>query len=793
MKHTFCFLLCLILTRSYGQEFIRGTVVDKETKLPLAFANLSVKNTDITFICDVNGKFSFVNHSQSNILICTYVGFKKAECIFHKNETIVIELEPVLNDLKEVVINAADNPANGIIEKVIVFKEKNNPENVKSFQYSCYNKIIYDYNFLGNDKTDSLQLRQKLRGTHFFMMESVTERKFMKPNLSEEVVIGTKVSGFKNPSFASIATDFQPFSFYNDNIKFFNINYLNPISKGSLKKYKFHLEETVMREKDTIYIISFKPKANKNFDGLKGVLYINSKKFAVQNVVASPAEKGKIDIKIQQKYSLQDNEYWFPEQLNFSIQFNHFPNEHTPMVIDGKSYISQVKLNLPLDKNGFGLQSVRLDEASASKDSLFWKKYRVEPLNTVDQKTYRVMDSIGQKKNFDSYLSIVEKILQGKYPLKCLDVDLSKTLLYNRYEGLRIGSGFYTNERISRKFSLGAFLGYGVKDKALKYGGEFIFRLLKNNEGQLGIHYQNNLIETGSYSNRSAEDNFLNFRRFIGYQYDAINEIGVSIHFRSFKYILWDLRFNQSKTTPKYSYEFIFGNQSFTHYNNSTVKLDLRFAYREKFVNSFHQNISTGTKNPIVFVSFSKGFKDFFKGDFDYTKIELAVEQSLYTRNIGATRYRVETGYVNKSLPYGLLFTGEGSHDKNMLLIMKNTFQTMLPYEFLSDRYVNLFLSHNFGGLVFKRNKFQPVLWWHNNIGWGALSHEAFHKLIEFKTKDKMYLETGVEFDNLIKINYFNLADIGFGVGGYYRYGYYSNPEFKDNIALRFTANISIK
>jgi len=793
MKFKFCLFIFLILTVSYSQDLIQGSVVDIATKQSLAFANLRVKNANIQIVCDVNGKFSFINHSNSNTLICSYVGYEKTE--FQINEKskkgIIIELVSTHNNLDEVVIN--DNPANEIIRKVIVNKERNNPENIKSFQYSCYNKIIYDYKSLGESKNDSIVFRQKLRGSHFFMMESVTQRNFISPDLSEEVVIGTKVSGFKNPSFAAIATDFQPFSFYDDNIKFFNINYLNPISKGSLKKYKFHIEDILINEKDTVYIISFKPKKNKKFEGLKGMLYVNSKKFAVQNVIASPSEKGRIDIKIQQKYSLINDEYWFPEQLNFAVQFNDFPNKNTPMVIDGKSYIDEVKLNLPLDKKKFSNQIVRLDENATKKDSMFWKKHRVESLNSVDVRTYRVIDSIGEKKNFDSYLLIAEKMIQNKFPLKYIDIDLSKTLLFNKYEGLRIGSGFYTNDSVLKKMSLGGFLGYGTKDEQLKYGGEFVFKFSKKNEFNLGIHYQNNLIETGSYGQQVSVNNLFDFRKFIGYQYDKVEQTGISIRFRNFNYFLWDFRLNRTDAEPKYNYEFNNGSQSFIHYKNSTLDLNIRFAYKEKFINSFHQNIGTGTKYPIVYASFSKGFKNLFHGDFNYTKIELAVEQSLYTKNLGVTMYRVETGYLDKELPYGLLFTGEGSYDKEMLFIAKNTFQTMTPYEFLSDKYINLFLSQNFGGLLFKKNKFQPGISLHNNIGWGSLTNKDFHKFIDFKTKNKIYLETGLQFDNLIKLNYYNIADIGFGAATYYRYGYYSNPEFKDNFAFKFTLNISIK
>src|SRR5690606_1962654 len=158
-----------------------------------------------------------------------------------------------------------------------------------------------------------------LKDSPLFIMESVSERKFIAPDISEEIVIGTKVSGFQNPSFASLATDLQPFSFYKDNIKLFDIQYLNPISKGSLKKYRFKIEDTLFQNKDTVYIISFQPQKNKNFEGLKGSLYISTNKYAVQNVIATPFEKGKIDIKIQQQYTFVDNKYWFPEQLNYAL------------------------------------------------------------------------------------------------------------------------------------------------------------------------------------------------------------------------------------------------------------------------------------------------------------------------------------------------------------------------------------------------------------------------------------------------------------------------------------------
>ena len=237
----------------------------------------------------------------------------------------------------------------------------------------------------GTTKEDSLNIKMKgklLKDSPLFMMESVSERKFIAPDISEEIVIGTKVSGFQNPSFASLATDLQPFSFYKDNIKLFDIQYLNPISKGSLNKYRFFIEDTIFQNKDTVYIISFQPKKDKNIEGLQGQLYINTNKYAVQNVIASPFEKGKIDIKIQQKYVFLENKYWFPEQLNYALQFTELK-----MVVDGKSYISEVELEIPLRKKEFALESVSIDKMAAKKDSLFWDNYRVEKLSETE---YRI-------------------------------------------------------------------------------------------------------------------------------------------------------------------------------------------------------------------------------------------------------------------------------------------------------------------------------------------------------------------------------------------------------------------
>ena len=795
MKQLFIYLSFLLFSYSlaYSQN-ISGKVFDSQTKQPLAFANFTFNgNQRMTTSSDIDGRFSFSSIEPISSLKCTYVGYETQIIPLKNTQNVTVYLKATENNLDEVVIKASENPANAIIRKVIANKEKNNPENISSFKYTSYNKVVYDVKTNGTTKEDSLNLKMKgklLKDSPLFMMESVSERKFIAPDISEEIVIGTKVSGFQNPSFASLATDLQPFSFYQDNIKLFDIQYLNPISNGSLKKYRFTLEDTLFQNKDTLYIISFEPRTNKNIEGLKGQLYINSNKYAVQNVIATPFEKGKIDIKIQQKYVFLDNKYWFPEQLNYALEFTNLK-----MVVDGKSYISKVQLEIPLQKKEFALESVSIDKMATKKDSLFWKDFRIEPLSASENVTYRVVDSIGKENKFDKILSSVEKLSQFKVGIGVFDLDLSKTIVYNRYEGFRLGLGVYTNEKLFENLTFGGFLGYGLRDFDWKYGGEVIYTISKKDEFKIGGKYQNNLIEAGSYGLSSNLQNMLNFRNFQAFLMDNVKQTSLNIEARSFRYLKWKFTLTQSATTPKYVTAFQDNGQIFTDYNDSNMRIDLRFGYKEKFIQSFNQRISSGSLYPIVSLSYSKGIKNVMQSDFDYHKIEARIEQSFFTKNFGTTKYQIDAGFIDNPLPYGLLFTGEGSYDKDYPYMIPNYFQTMLPYEFLSDQYVNLFLSHDFGGLLFKSGKFQPGITLHNNFGWGNLSDRNKNStlLVDYKTKDKVFMETGVQVDKIIKMNYLDVGYFGLGAGIYYRYGAYENPNTKDNLVYKLSATFTIK
>jgi hypothetical protein len=151
----------------------------------------------------------------------------------------------------------------------------------------------------------------------------------------------------------------------------------------------------------------------------------------------------------------------------------------------------------------------------------------------------------------------------------------------------------------------------------------------------------------------------------------------------------------------------------------------------------------------------------------------------------------LEGGILKGNVPYSFLFNGNGSYNKGNLLYVENTFQTMGLYEFVSDRYVNLFLSHNFGTLLFKRPKFQPQFIVFTNAGFGSLKYPEQHLNIGLNTMEKGFYESGLLINNIIRVNYYNIAYIGLGGGAFIRYGNYAAPVTEENLSFKLSFTIS--
>jgi hypothetical protein len=217
-----------------------------------------------------------------------------------------------------------------------------------------------------------------------------------------------------------------------------------------------------------------------------------------------------------------------------------------------------------------------------------------------------------------------------------------------------------------------------------------------------------------------------------------------------------------------------------------------RFAYKENFVKSPFGMISLGTKYPIIWGNITQGFNNLLNGGYEYTKYDLKMSKNFTIPQAGYSSITITGGYVQGNVPYTLLYDSKGTYEKltfqDFPLAVDNSFETMRINEFLSNRYVNLFYSHNFQSFLFRHKHFRPELKVVSHAGWGMLDNPGTQFGITYKTMDKGYYESGLELNNLLKSGFVHI-----GVGGYYRYGPYAFSLPIDNFVVKLTITISFQ
>ncbi len=811
MKY-FLFLISIIFifsAKSFAQErnYISGKVIDKKTNKILPFVNIVYNEKGLGTTTNINGEF-FINHKNTKELYISYLGYY-SDTIKTKssNQNITIRLTPKAYSINEIIVFPGVNPAERIINKVIENKNKNNPEKHHSFSYTSYNKNIFTLTNIDttNIITDStiqkidsseIKLQELIKKQHLFIIESISKRKFLYPDLSNEKIIATKISGTRNPFFSMLSTQLQSFSFYKDFITLFNKNYLNPISKGSINKYLFLLEDTMFTSRgDTLFVISYRPRKGKNFDGLTGFIHINTNKYAIQNVVASPSKKDETyAVTIEQKYEFIANKQWFPKQLNTEIIFNNTkissPSSSIKLISKNKSYLSNIKLDTSLKKADFNINELNITKNSSNKTKEYWNKYRTEQLNSKDTLTYHIIDSIGEKHNIDKILSIFETAMSGYIPYKFFNFDLNKFYDYNLYEGLRLGIGGITNNKLSKSFAIGGHFAYGFNDKNIKYGGEFQINLNNKTEEKIHFTYNNDVTEASGYNFSERRLTLASseiFRKYLISNMNKIEEKEISYSSRILKYLESKIYLNQSKVIPTngYTYQISPSTTSNTFLFTETG-MKLRYAFREKFIQIGRVKYPQGTKYPIIQANIIKGI-DKIKGEYNYTKFETKITDNIKSRTIGETSICIVGGIIIGNIPAPKLYNGHGSYYK-FSIVSDNSFGTMRMSEFYSDRFISIFLKQYFGHLLFSSKNFSPNIALVNNFGIGTLSNIGKHNFPEsISSMEKGYFETGLHINNILNQSFF-----GYGIGIYYRYGAYSFSKNIDNFAFKLSFTINL-
>jgi hypothetical protein len=793
-------------------QFLNGRVSAPNGD-PLPFVNI-IFNQDVRqgTTTDIDGRFTLPDKSAIRQLHFSYIGYQDLWLQLDSVDTRApwqIILRPQAYDFAAVEVIAGVNPAELIMRRVIRNRKKNDPENLDSYRCRTYNKVVLswlpqeaayveklrgkrsgsDTLSLNRRQERMLDMMQSASEHHLFLMESLTERSFRHPVSFSETILANKVSGFKEAPFAALANDVQPFSFYQPEVMLLDKAFLNPVSPGSPDRYFFQMEDTLYRQQDTIYLIAFHPRKGKNFNGLKGILYVNTDRYALQNIIAEPADTGLIHFRIEQEYDRPDGQAWFPRQLNYEIRLPKYPAPQLGLQISGRSYVRDVQQNIALDE-----EALEQAERFIFADSAYtlpendWQAQRPKPLDTLEERTYELIDSLGEAHQFDKWMDRLEVFARGRWPMGALDLSLSKLIQINNYEGVRLGLGVYTSEQFSSWFTVGAYAGYGFDDHRWKYGAELSFFPDWDKQWEWNWYYRNDIAEAGG-EQWPLEPGIIS-RRLYATRMDRSEAYGSSFRIYSGRFLQWGLEAAHTRLQPLYDYSFRIDGEPLEEFRFSEAALYFRYAYGQQYRRLLGQRVPDGKEIPYPALSFSvkKGFGPSWGGDFPYWQVKAAVDHSFRLIRLGKTSYRLEAGLTDGRVPVSRLFSTSGLGREFQWLTLGDIFQTMEPYEFLSDRYVSLFFRQDFGTLLFRTKWLQPSISLEQHFTIGTLAAGQRPEDIDFNTLEKGYAEAGLVIDNLIRLNYLNVAYLGFGGGVYYRYGAYHLPGgVGENLAFRLS------
>ncbi|KJD35166.1 hypothetical protein PW52_10810 [Tamlana sedimentorum] len=384
----------------------------------------------------------------------------------------------------------------------------------------------------------------------------------------------------------------------------------------------------------------------------------------------------------------------------------------------------------------------------------------------------------------------IQHLGQGFFPTRFLDLDLRYLIKFNQYEGIRTGLGFVTNNKFSERYRINSYLVYGFRDHRFKYSIGGGFRLSKSTNTWINLAYTDDLQETGSTK-------FITDGRFFQFFEPRLLNIDlfhkhitkkISLEHELHNTLIFESEFATSKIEPTYAYTFNINEDSFTNFDISYTKLALNWNPFNKIINQSNNKSTIKQGYPKITLQYTKSFKDVLKSDFNFSKIDFKSIFRLGKTSKSFSEITLVSGIANGETPLTHLYHAYPNNITKETILQRfsvaglTSFETMYFNEFFSDKFITLQFKYFLKPFEISQH-FKPQVVLISRYAIGDMQHPEQHEYINFDTLNRGYTESGFELNKLF---------FGFGLSFTYRYGAYHLPNISDNVALKFTFNVSL-
>ena len=808
------FLVIFLLTPilAMGQPWtIKGTVINAENNEKVPYAAIFVVGTKTGYMANENGEFEIKHNKRTAKIKISSIGYENKEVNISLpiDSILKITLNPQENLLEEVIVtkkrekySKKNNPAVTFVNKIRSLKEENDPHRNEFYNYDKYEKITLGLNNFAEQTKDKGILAQFKFLNEYIDTSEVSGKPILNvsvkekasqiiyrknPKAEKEYVTGIKRNGIDDitdqESMQVFLEDiFREIDLYENDINILQNRFVSPLSKIAPDFYKFYLTDTVMIDSQRCIQLAFAPHNSATF-GFVGYVYVpegDSTMFIKKVSMKIPssinlnfidhmfinqefikAEDGsrlKIKDDMVMEISVLPGAQGLYARRNTSYSNHNFtPSQHQHLFDDDR-------------------KSIIADDAYIQDDT-YWNGIRTSPITKNEEKVGSLLSQLRDVPLYYWTEKILRILVSGYIhtaPESKIDIGPMNTLISNNdVEGWRFRVGGITTANLNKRLFARGFIAYGTKDKKIKYSGEleysFIDKKYHSREfpvqslrlthlydvDQLGQQYAFTNKDNIFLSLKRHEDNLMTYHRYTNLEYI------LELH-NNFSLVagLSHDRQEATKYVP-----FVDGyNNTYSHYNQSSLKIKLRYAPGEKFYQSKTHRYPINLDAPIFELTHTYSPKNFLGSMFEINKTEFSAQKRFWFSAFGFADCILKGGHVWSKAPYPNLLLANANLSYT---IQPESFALMNPLEFINDSYVSWDVTYWANGALLnyipllKKLKLREAFSFRGLYGHLSDKNDPTKSLELFKFPEtaqpfKMtstpYMEVGVGVDNLFKI-----------------------------------------
>lgn len=821
MRRIFIFITFVLAcaTSAFAQSktwSIAGSITDHATGEALAFVQISVPNSRIGTVSDINGRFDLTVGAGDTLVQFRMVGYRPLVMPIPTKSTqrMRVKMEPTSTTLSTVNVTAKrsreryrrkDNPAVALVKQVIAHKDDNTIYAQDHFSRQTFEKLnmcldqfhpdfekhLFWKHFPFVEKYIDQAEFDGAEILHFSIHEKMSQQEYVDGRL-RTLVTATRADGIDvNLSQEGLNDDldvlFAPADIYANDIALMSVHFIGPLSSTLANTfYHYYITDTVIIDSQPCAELSFVPSAKGNF-GFVGSMYIAlDSTYAVRRFNMRVPEAVDLnfvrDLSVLQDYERDSLGRLVPTRSDVYGRF--YVGKKMRQV-----YVHHLRLcyNYAFDSLAKPLPDSIFSSAITSHTLPSAHKVRRKQWNAerpislslaetfLDSMRYELMRIPSIRYTIRTSEALITNYIPTNSVRDSSRFDIGpiyNLISHNGTEGLRLRIGGMSRATLNNRNFFDGYVAYGFQDRRPKFGINLThtFKAKRRfpNEWPLGhvcLSAGYDIESPGLSFDQYARDNILMWtNQEVPAQYVADLRLRLRKQWRN--RISIDTWLGVQNITPtgmlNYYRTTADGIQRVDNIRHAQWCGSVSYSPNAQARSSRSGEASllnlSGNAS-----SFTLRHEAGWLDGFLYHRSTASIYSRLWLSAFGYIDMRMQGGMVWTPAPMPKLFTPSGNASD---LLINGAFNTMRPMEFMMDRYASLHATYHLKGLILGRLPIIKRLRWREvlsfNMLYGGLSAKndpsrgpaGLYLLPEASNflGAEPYMEYGIGVENILKL-----------------------------------------